>query len=1238
MPEDVKNPENTSGANNTPEEAVKAETDASIKSSSINNGAANEIIENMIRRTRTAPVNEDATVKEEASLNSEASEIEEPTNDAVAEENSREEAETPEAQENKNLSNLDLQRGKSEISSVQDNSGFYTTQYVALKNSNTNLEAQALTVAKYTANNHDEKQPLITIKKGKEVVASFYNVRGEGEQIFMDISDPTLKERFSESKLSSNEVAITGLELDKKLDVRVKGVGDDLGVLFSAFGFQMQTPENNQVLKNENSPYDIEVGEEFLNEALKNQFTNNKDSGCLLGENMSLSAPTLQGMLRASTFNENMDFTKAEKAFADGKVKITSINYDTTIQDKTVKRPIQFIEADGKVSAYLSIVDGKTKREKNGRFYEISKVRVTKDNRVILDITDDSLISVDGNPPHTRTIELPHNNDNALVGYIKNNILAKDEYASIVDRSEEPLETDATLSDRELGYGEKESRIGEKGQIYDSGGFVRKDVPEDFRNAKEAEASQEDKNIEFIRQEETKLADVASPPPTKNNEENFQEAEGESISYSNTPENENSYTYGTSNPTQEAQGERVNYNFSNLTANPEQEVVNETPNDGEIPPTPEPQDEADNDTDDSDAPNDDAERDREPEVEEPETEVEEPTPTPEMEGRDGEESPEPRPPFEGNEVEEPLPPQPQPQPKKKGGGDLAFHKNQDIDENKSNELAAKIGSAWLGIAAILLAFSIFMPFLAIFSTACFATSAIVYTKHWEFVQLAKSKAIDRANAKAAKQRLKEMEKERKAEKKLAKDRAKRAERMERGEARRADIAERRSKNQRNIERLSEENAGIDARIAMLERYKGELQTQNGLLLTHGRQEGDFVNFNLNEADMTEEEKEQYIALLEGINLEEMQRREDFKIPPAERAERHREALYETVEGLQKNNQEQEETKAKITELTEQLSNEGNNIIELGRSPLVRDYVSLTKDMENIEREILSLRMQKDLAESEEEKEIIQAQITSKSSESDKKTKELNELRKSEQVVKYLERADKVSHLNNSYNLEQTKLGTLQVENEDLAIKEQSLRAAVINDSIIEAHKEDREFMSDKKRMATVGINTSLISSLDGEIEELRRIKAQNEKLSQEIDKKVEREYDARVNRQQAKLDRAADNQTALMQGIDDYLINVSDATREEQAYMQAQQEEAKRTADLILKGYNKIKESGLQGEELKKALDEVFLNISNLQRTSPPEQQAGWEALKEQGEKEFGVKAKDVEKEGIGKVASPIKA
>ena len=181
-------------------------------------------------------------------------------------------------------------------------------------------------------------------------------------------------------------------------------------------------------------------------------------------------------------------------------------------------------------------------------------------------------------------------------------------------------------------------------------------------------------------------------------------------------------------------------------------------------------------------------------------------------------------------------------------------------------------------------------------------------------------------------------------------------------------------------------------------------------------------------------------------------------------------------------------------------------------------------------------------------------------------------------------------------------------------------------------------MSDKKRMATVGINTSLISSLDGEIEELRRIKAQNEKLSQEIDKKVEREYDARVNRQQAKLDRAADNQTALMQGIDDYLINVSDATREEQAYMQAQQEEAKRTADLILKGYNKIKESGLQGEELKKALDEVFLNISNLQRTSPPEQQAGWEALKEQGEKEFGVKAKDVEKEGIGKVASPIKA
>ena len=401
-----------------------------------------------------------------------------PDKPAVKEENKTKSA-------NKSLS---LTRDRGEIRSFQTDEGFFTTQYVELKNSNLNNSTQNVTVARYTKDK--EKKPLITIKKGDETVAVFYNVRGEGDHIFMDVLDPSLKNAFDESKVSSKEVHIDGLELSKKLDVRVKGLGKDIGVMFSAFGFQMQTPESNKVLKNDNVPYNVEISEEYLDKAVTSELEGKKENGCILGEDMTLNSSTMQSLLRASVFNTNMpEFAKTEKSFASDKVKVSSINYDTTINNQNVKRPIQFIEANDKISAYLSIVDGLTNKEKSGRFYEISKIRVTKDNRIFLKVTDDSLDTIGGSTPHTRTIEIPHNNDNALVNYI-NNILKNKNYENLIDKPNneseiDTLSTNATLSNKE--YGEIENKTGEKTQVLDSAGFINRNASEStFENLESA--------------------------------------------------------------------------------------------------------------------------------------------------------------------------------------------------------------------------------------------------------------------------------------------------------------------------------------------------------------------------------------------------------------------------------------------------------------------------------------------------------------------------------------------------------------------------------------------------------------------------------------------------------------------------------------------------------------------------------------------------------------------------------
>lgn len=595
-----------------------------------------------------------------------------------------------------------VRRRKGDTNSYQNKEGIFTTQSINIKSNSSNLQTQNLTVAKYHPNVREEKIPLITIRKGDSVIARFYNVRGEGEQIFMDILDPSLQKNFQDNKLPSKEVAITGLELDKKLDVRVKGLGKDLGVLFSAYGFQMQTPENNQVLRNDDMPYDIEIGENYIDNALKNT----KNTGCLLGEDMKLNSPTMQGLLRASIFNENVEnnYKITEKEFADGKVKLTSVNYNTTINNEDVRRPIQFIEMNGKLYTYLSIFDGLTERERNGQFYEISKIRTTKDNKIFLRIKDKSLQTIGNSQPNTRIIEISHNNDETLTNYIQNNILKNKEYENLIDipaPSEEEIDTLSTNAKiSNIEYGEREGMRGEKTKIFDSAGFGRSGSPLDDKA----------ESIEVVPPEQP-LVDIPD---------------------SDTIGNPNS----TGDPPQDPSADEQPSPEAEQT--PEPQPAPETP-----PVPPEPQSE-------------------------PEPAPEPMPETPEAPSRDDAQgatsgAPNGAPTTAPAENENGR-------PKKRSVLDVPYAEDttlKDYDPNKSNELAAKIGLGILGPSILLFFISaiVGIPLLGLIANAGMALATVTFTKPWEWAKISKSNAIARANAKLAKEKVKELKRERKAENK-----------------------------------------------------------------------------------------------------------------------------------------------------------------------------------------------------------------------------------------------------------------------------------------------------------------------------------------------------------------------------------------------------------------------------------------------------------------------------------------
>ena len=661
-----------------------------------------------------------------------------------------------------NSSSLDFVRNKGGIESHSNVGGNFTSLEVKLKN----FPSQTITVAEYRKNSKDEKEPLITIRKtikekdenGSEKertveVARFYNVKGEGDQIFMDILDPTLKKTYTDTisqkekdafpnRDFSSGIAISGLELDKKMDIRVKGLGKDMGMLFSAFGFQLRkTAEKeeesiNKVFKNEDSPYDIEISENFIDKAITNELEEKKN-GCLLSESMSITSPEMQGLLRSSLLNDGIG-ASSEKSFANGRVKLEQI----TFNDGEKKRPLSFMKIDGKPYVYASLVSsdsliddgtekGGRKTELAGRFYELTNFSDDKifGNNIRLELFDKNLRTLDGAYPHTRTAEIPILNENGeskkLLDYL--NKIAKDKE---FDKDKIQAVPNTTLSNET--YGQAERTYGEA-KIYDSAGFVR--------NEKVEGAFEDSNSAEFVAQMSGGNAQNVSATQENGGAENGKADENVFFS-ANSPQEQNEETTDEKDK-QSKQGEQEK---SDKEKEKQDATAEAAPQDAPPPPPP--------------ATGNNEEQKEENKEDKSET---------------------------GNTIfDQPF---------------LENKEKESFSPDASNKLAATLGITFTGIGMLLAALACFLGPLVGFigCTVCFGLATVSLMKPWE-LRTGKSKDIIDKNLALVKERQKELERERKADLEGQKNAQKEAKK-----------AENKSKNQKQIDKLNKENEELKKR-------------------------------------------------------------------------------------------------------------------------------------------------------------------------------------------------------------------------------------------------------------------------------------------------------------------------------------------------------------------------------------------------------------------------------------------
>ena len=1051
-----------------------------------------------------------------------------------------------------NSSNLDFVRNKGEIESYNSIDGNFTTLEVKLQN----LPAQTITVAKYRKNSKEEKDALITIKKtirekdenGNEKertveVARFYNVKNEGDQIFMDILDPTLKKIYTDTisqkekdafpdRDFSSAIAISGLEIDKKMDIRVKGLGKDMGVLFSAFGFQLRkTAENeeniNKVFKNEDSPFNVEISESFIDKAITNELEEKK-SGCLLSESMSITSPEMQALLRASLINDAIGYD-SKKRFANGRIELEQI----TFNDGEKRRPLSFMKIDGKPYVYASLVSRdplavkSRKTELTGKFYELTNFSDDKlfGNNIRLELFDKNLSTLDGAYSHTRTLKIPILNEDGeseeLLDYL--NKIAKDRK---FDKGKIQATPNATLSNE--NYGEAERTYGEA-KIYDSTGFVR--------NEKVEGAFEDSNSAEFVAQ-----MSGDNENPNKNTQENVvaENSEAESGGDAEIA----SATEPPAEVTRQAEGENEARNGH--TENDRQGAVADTAS--QAPSAP------------------------------------------------------PAPPATGNNEE-----QKEEKKEDKGKTsnsilDQPFLEDKEAPEfnpDESNKLAAKLGLTFSGIGMLLVALSCFLGPLVGFigSTVFFGLAAVSFVKPWE-AKSTKSNAIAKANLALAKAKQKEIERMRKAELEGQKE-AKKAEKNAKEEA---EIKVMQDKNSKYVTKLGEENAFLQQQKQELALYKQALLEQNGLLIKKKMIDGYEINekgeiqFPEN-CPLTDEEKAELQQTLDTANQQMKEDEKNYLTP--DRVVIHRQNYTKTVEALndvnnqlsnaQERKDELLEEQKNLTEEIEKLTNENNN---------VKEYVANDEKIENAKNAMAMTSILKGMAEDNSERATRDIEIENMKKEIAGLEAKQEELKKSDKVTEYLERVDKL----NGNLKERQKIEDLQAKQKELKSTLAYQRTIVENDILNEAESNAITF-TQKQNLKVIKNNNKQIKAIDHQIELIDKQTSKNEKLAKIIEQNKTKEHLDDV----ANMVLSSDSLTERIMKSNVRLKNAQEIAENYSKNVLKERSKARYFTDVIMENIREIEESDMTSNEKQAELNKELNKVDILTRSSFAENKQGWQ-------------------------------
>ncbi len=1062
-----------------------------------------------------------------------------------------------------NSSNLDFVRNKGEIESYDSIDGNFTTLEVKLQN----LPAQTITVAKYHKNSKEEKDALITIKKtirekddnGNEKertveVARFYNVKVEGDQIFMDILDPTLKKIYTDTisqkekdafpdRDFSSAIAISGLEIDKKMDIRVKGLGKDMGVLFSAFGFQLRkTAENeeeniNKVFKNEDSPFNVEISESFIDKAITNELEEKK-SGCLLSESMSITSPEMQTLLRASLINDNIGYD-SKKRFANGRIELEQI----TFNDGEKRRPLSFMKIDGKPYVYASLVSRdplavkSRKTELTGRFYELTNFSDDKlfGNNIRLELFDKNLSTLDSAYPHTRTLEIPILNEDGeseeLLDYL--NKIAKDRK---FDKGKIQAIPNATLSNE--NYGEAERAYGEA-KIYDSTGFVR--------NEKVEGAFEDSNSAEFVAQmsgnDENQNKNPQENVIAENDDAKNSEAESggdaEIASVTEPPTEETSQVEGEN----EAQG----------AENDRQGAVADA---GQAPSAP------------------------------------------------------PAPPATGNNEE-------QKEEKKEDKGetsnsilDQPFLEDTEAPEfnpDESNKLAAKLGLTFSGIGMLLVALSCFLGPLVGFigSTVFFGLAAVSFVKPWE-AKSAKSNAIAKANLALAKAKQKEIERMRKAELEGQKNAQKEAKKAEKNAKEEAEIKVMQDKNSGYITKLGEENVFLQQQKQKLALYKQALLEQNGLLIKKKMIDGYEINekgeiqFPEN-CTLTDEEREELQQTLNKANEQIKEDEKNYKT--LDRVDIHRQNYTKTVEALNDVNNQLSNAQERKDKLLEEQDNLTKEIEKLTiENANVKEYVANDEKIKNSKNAMATTSILKGMAEDNSERATRDIEIENMKKEIAGLEAKQEELKKSDEVTGYLEHSAKLDD-----NLkERQKIEDLQAKQKELKNTLAYQRTIVENDILNDA---ESRFIthSQEKNLKVIKNNNKQIKAIDHQIELIDKQTSKNEKLAKIIEQnKTKERFDDVAN-----MVLSSDSLTERIMKSNVRLKNAQKIAENYSKNVLKERNKARYFTDVIMRNIKEIEESDMASNEKQAELNKELDKVDILTRSAFAENKQGWQNFKE---------------------------